>query len=72
VVAANTVFNQQIYIWWVDTPSLANMIDRRVRVFSNVDVDSARVGRNKYGFRRYLKNRMSEIVGAASGRVQRG
>jgi hypothetical protein len=47
------------------------MIERRVSVFSNVDVDRARVGRNKYGFRRYLKDIMSEIVGDAYGRVQR-
>lgn len=36
-------------------PSLANMIESRVKVFSNVDVDKARVGKNKYGFNRYLE-----------------
>lgn len=36
-------------------PSLANMIERRDSEFSNVDVDNASVGKNKYGLRRYLK-----------------
>lgn len=35
-------------------PSLANMIDSKVKVFSKVDVDKAMVGKKRYGLRRYL------------------
>ena len=41
----------------------ANMIDSIVRVFSKVDVDSASVGRNMYGFNRYLSTK--ELVSFA-------
>lgn len=37
----------------------ANIIDSNVRVFSKVDVDSASVGRNMYGFNRYLSTKES-------------
>ena len=49
-----------------DVPSLANMMERRVSIFSNVDVDRARVGKNKYGFRRYLENIVSKMIKANS------